>query len=268
VSGALLLAYFWPIFGSPMPGSASAYLTQPSRASRVHIAVLQLVFGLVPGVLAAAGAVIAWRRGQRMLVATCAVAMLVFPAFHLWTVNAVSAQKHVVPGFLFAYLLAGAALDRWWRSRFRAAMIAGLAVVGIWGSLQWYWQEHSWSDNRPLADHLVRTMARGERLVAESAWTYILALYPSGVIASPSDVTDANHSPTVDSLSLCEIPWLVGNPATAPKIQEAIDRCGHRRVRSSATKHYYFDTTRWRWGTYWVTVGVYRLAGAENRPGR
>ena len=81
------------------------------------------------GALAAAGAVIAWRRGRRTLVATCLGAMLVFPAFHLWTANAVSGQKHVVPGFLFAYLLAGVALDRWWRSRAHAAMIVAVALL-------------------------------------------------------------------------------------------------------------------------------------------
>ena len=48
---------------------------------------------------------------------TCLLALLVYPAFHLWTANFVSAQKHVVAGFLFAYLLAGVALERLWKSR-------------------------------------------------------------------------------------------------------------------------------------------------------
>jgi hypothetical protein len=39
------------------------------------------------------------------VVVTCLVALSVFPAFHLWTANSVSSQKHVVPGFLFAYLV-------------------------------------------------------------------------------------------------------------------------------------------------------------------
>ena len=135
----------------------------------------------------------------------------------------------------------------------------GPALLTIWGSFQWYWQERSWSDNRTLASYLAQNMARGERVVAESAWTYILTLYPIGVIESPSDVIDANHSPTVDALSICDIPWLVGNAASAAKIRIAVDQCGHRRVLSSTTEHYYFDTTRLRWDTYTVTVDLYRL---------
>jgi 4-amino-4-deoxy-L-arabinose transferase-like glycosyltransferase len=259
VAGVLLAAYFLPFFGSLVPSSASAYLEQPFRARRAHIAVLQMVYGLVPSVLAGVGAIIAWRRHQRMLVVTCLAALLLFPVFHLWTANAVSSQKHVVPGFLFAYLLAGVALERWWNSRSRAAVVLGLALLVTWGSFQWYWQERSWSDNRTLASYLAQNMTRGERVVAESAWTYILTLYPSGAIESPSDVIDANHSPTADTLPLCQIPWLVGNAASAARIRSAVDQCGHRRVLSSATEHYYFDTTRLRWDTYTVTVDLYRL---------
>lgn len=259
VSGALLAAYFWAFFGSLVPGSASAYLDQPFRAGRVHIAVLQLVFGLVPSALAGAGAIIAWRRRQRMLALACLGALLLFPVFHLWTANAVSGQKHAVPGFLFAYLLAGVALERWWRFRSRAPVLLGLALLVTWGGLQWYWQERSWSDTRALAGYLARHMARGERVVAESAWTYILVLYPRGVIEAPSDVIDANHSPTDGAVAMCQIPWLAGNPASAPRIRAAVDRCGHRRVLASSTEHYYFDTTRLRWDTYTVTVALYRL---------
>jgi hypothetical protein len=72
-------------------------------------------------------------------------------------------------------------------------------------------------------------------------------------------VIDANYSPDIDRLDLCQIQWLVGDPDAAPRIRDAVAKCGHRRVLSSATEHYYFDTTRWRWGTYTVVVDVYRL---------
>ena len=71
--------------------------------SRGHIA-LQVVFALAPFLLASVGALIAWRR-QRLLVVTCLLALSLYPLFHLWSANFVSAQKHVVAGFLFAYLL-------------------------------------------------------------------------------------------------------------------------------------------------------------------
>lgn len=258
-AGAILATYFWLVFGSLLPTSMGAYLEQPFRVSRGHIAVLQMVFGLGPFVLASAGAFVAWPRHNRMLIMTCLLSLALFPAFHLWTANSVSSQKHVVPGFLFAYLLAGVALARLWRFRSRVMPVAVLALLTIWGSLQWYWQEHSWSDTRTLAGHLAQSMKRGERVIADSAWTYILFLYPMGVIESPADVIDANYSPSIDGLDVCRIPWLVGNADTAARIRHAVGQCGHRRVLSSATRHYYFDTTRLRRGAYTVVIDLYRL---------
>jgi hypothetical protein len=259
VAGVILTTYFWLLFGSLVPASSAAYLGQTFGRSRGHIAVLQLVFGLVPFVLASAGAVVAWRRGERLLVVTCLLAVSLYPAFHLWTANFVSAQKHVVAGFLFAYLLAGLALERLWTSRSRATMVIALAVLTLWGGLQCYWQDRSWSDTRTLAHHLALNMKRGDRIVAESSWTYILYLYPRGLIASPADVIDANYPPPGDRRDACETPWLVGNPDSADMIRDAVTRCRHQRVLSSTTRHYYFDTTRLRVGTYSVVVGLYRL---------
>jgi hypothetical protein len=259
VTGVIVTTYFWLLFGSLVPASSAAYLGQTFGRSRSHIAALQLVFGLVPFALASAGAVVAWRRGERLLVVTCLLALSLYPAFHLWTANFVSAQKHVVAGFLFAYLLAGPALDRLWTSRSRATVVIALAVLTLWGGLQCYWQDHSWSDTRTLAHHLALNMKRGDRVVAESSWNYILYLYPRGLIESPADVIDANYAPPGDRGDICEIPWLVGNPDSADMIREAVRRCRHQRVLSSATRHYYFDTTRLRLGTYSVVVGLYHL---------
>ena len=163
VAGAIVTAYFLIFFGSPLPTSMTAYLEQTFQRSRGHIAVLQVVFGLVPFALATAGAVIAWRNGRRILALTCLLALGVYPAFHLWTANFVSGQKHVVPGFLFGYLLAGVALERLWRAGSRVTIGILLAFMTVWGGVQWYWQEHSWSDTRPLTSRLVQEMKRGER---------------------------------------------------------------------------------------------------------
>jgi hypothetical protein len=108
--------------------------------------------------LATAGAVVAWRRRQRLLVVTCLLALGVYPAFHLWTAKLRERQKHVVAGFLFSYLLAGVALERLWISRSRTTTVAVLAALTIWGALQCYWQDHSWSDTRALAQHLASHM--------------------------------------------------------------------------------------------------------------
>ena len=259
VAGVILAAYFWLLFGSLVPPSSAAYLGQTFGRSRGHIAVLQIVFGLVPFALAGAGALVAWRRGERLLAVTCVLALSVYPAFHLWTANFVSAQKHVVAGFLFAYLLAGLALERLWTSRSRATAATVLVVLTLWGGLQCYWQDRSWSDIRTLARHLALNIERGDRVVAESSWNYMLYLYPRGLIESPADVIDANYPPRGDRRDACDIPWMVGNPDSAAMIRGALSHCRHRRVLSSTTQQYYFDTTRLRLGVYSVVVGLYRL---------
>jgi len=259
VAGVILTAYFWLFFGSLFPTSSAAYLGQTFGRSRGHIGVLQIVFGLAPFALASAGALVAWRRRERLLAVTCLLALSLYPAFHLWTANFVSAQKHVVAGFLFAYLLAGLAFERLWTSRARATAVSGLAVLTLWGGLQCYWQDHSWSDTRTLAHYLALNMKRGDRIVAESSWNYSLYLYPRGLIESPADVIDANYTPRGDRRDACHIPWLVGNPESADMIREALGHCRHQRVLSSTTQHYYFDTTRLRLGVHSTVVGLYRL---------
>jgi hypothetical protein len=265
VAGVIVMSYFWLCFGSVVPASSAAYLGQTFGRSRGHIAVLQIVFGLAPIALASVGAVVAWQRGERLLIVTCLLAVALYPAFHLYTANFVSAQKHVVAGFLFAYLLAGLAFERLWTSRSRATAISALMVLTLWGGLQCYWQDHSWSDIRTLAHYLALNMKRGDRISAESSWNYILYLYPRGLIGSPADVIDANYPPRGERRDACQITWLVGNPDSAEMIREAVGRCRHQRVLSSTTRHYYFDTSRLRLGVSSVVVGLYALA-PEGRP--
>ena len=259
VVGVILTAYFSLFFGALVPASSASYLEQVFGRSRGHIAALQVVFALAPFSLASVGALVAWRRPQRLLVVTCLLALLLYPLFHLWSANFVSAQKHVVAGFLFAYLLGGVALERLWASRSRVTLVIVLAVLTIWGGLQCYWQDRSWSDIRTLAHYLVLNMQRGDRVVAESSWSYILYLYPRGMIESPADVIDANYPPSRDRLDVCRIPWLVGNMDSADMIRAAAGHCRHQNVLSAITQQYYFDTTRLGLGVSSVVVGLYRL---------
>ena len=82
-------------------------------------------------------------------------------------------------------------------------VVAILTVLTIWGGLQCYWQDRSWSDTRNLAHYLALNMKSGDRVVAESSWNYILYLYPKGLIGSPADVIDANYPPRRDRLDVC-----------------------------------------------------------------
>ena len=259
VAGAILAGYFLLCFGSLFPPSSGAYFDQTFGRSRGHIAVLQIVFGVVPFALASVGALVAWGKGRRLLVVTCLAALSVYPAFHLWTGNFVSGQKHVVAGFLFAYLLAGVALERLGSSRSRATPAVVLGLLIVWGGVQCYWQDRSWGDTRILASYLATNMQPGDRVVAESSWNYTLYLYPGRVVESPADVIDANHSPDRNRRDLCRIPWVVGDPERTDLIRYALEHCGHRRVASATTRQYYFDTSQLRLKVSPVVVGVYRL---------
>lgn len=259
VAGGLVTAYFWLSFGALLPASMAVYLEQRLGRSRAHIGALQAVFAAAPLVLAALGARIAWREGRRVLVVTCLAALAVFPVFHLWTANFVSGQKHVVAGFLFAYLLAGVAVDRVVRTSSRGTVTAMLAALALWGGIQWYWQEYSWTDTRGLASHLAAHMQRGERVVAESSWVYALDLYPKGLIGAPTDVIDAHHSPDLDRLDPCAVPWMIGDAASTPRIGAAVARCGHRRVLGATTYHYQLDLARGRLSSRLASVELFRL---------
>ena len=260
VAGALVAAYFLLCFGTVMPSSADAYLEQSFGRTRGHIAALQVVFGAVPLALAIAGA-LAVRRQPRgpALAAVSLLALFVYPMFHLWTGNFVSGQKHAVAGFLFAYPIAGAALERLWRSRSRAWTIAVIAALALWGGVQCYWQDRSWPDVRPLAAHLVANVRPGDRVLAESPWSYTLFLYPAGRVVSPWDVIDANHARDRERLDLCRIAWVVGDPDSAPTVARALRQCGHERVRSLPIRQYYLDTSRLRLATSSAVVSLYRL---------
>jgi hypothetical protein len=258
VVGVILAAYFVACFGSLFPTSSAAYLDQTFGRSRGHIAVLQIVFGIVPLLLASAGALLAWRPGRRLVVLTCLLALSVYPAFHLWTANFVSGQKHVVAGFLFAYLLAGLALERLWASQSRVSALSVLAGLAIWGGVQCYWQDRSWSDSRPLASYLARNMMPGDRVVAESPWSYSLYLYPT-MVQSPTDVIDARHPTERQRRDVCQIRWAVGDPDSSDLIRHVVERCGHQHVLSATTRQYYFDTSRLRLTGSLAVVGVYRL---------
>jgi len=258
VSGAVVGAYFLAVFGAPYPSSASAYLGQTLVRSRAHIAALQLVFTAAPLALMAVGALAAWRARQRWLVATCAVAVSLYPTFHLWSANFVSSQKHAVAGFLFAYLLAGVTLDRLWRAGRRPAVVWVLAVLTAWGALQCYWQDRSWSDVRPLVRHLIGNMRPGDRILAESPWSYAMYLYPTGIVDSPFAVIDTAYAAARADPDGCAVPWLVGDPA-GTQLRDLLARCPHRLVRSIAGEQYYLDTTRLRVGRQDTATALYRL---------
>ena len=261
VAGAIVTAYFLIFFGSPFPTSMTAYLEQTFQRSRGHIAVLQVVFGLVPFALATAGAVIAWRDGRRILALTCLLALGVYPAFHLWTANFVSGQKHVVPGFLFGYLLAGVALERLWRAGSRVTIGILLAVpdgVGRGAMVL----AGAFVERHPTADEPSRA---GDEARRADHRRLLLDLHP-GALSRGADRISGRRDrcelfAAVDRRDVCQITWLVGNLDTAESVRDGMERCGHRPVLSSVSRHYYFDTSRLRLDAFTTAVTLYQSDG-------
>ena len=79
------------------------------------------------------------------------------------------------------------------------------------------------------------------------------------MIPSPWAVIDANHSPERHRLDVCRIPWVVGNPDSAPAVRYAIEHCRHENVLSIRARQYYFDTGRLRLTVSPMVVSLYRL---------
>ncbi|MBZ5590143.1 MAG: glycosyltransferase [Acidobacteriia bacterium] len=258
IAGLVVAGYFLLAFGVPWPKSASSYLNQTFRTTPQGTARMHLVYAAVPLLLAVCGGIGAWKKHSRLLVLTCLGSLLVWPAFHLWSLNFVGASKHVVAGFFFSYLLAGVGLDRLWNSRARWGVPAVVAVMLTWGGLQWYWQEHSWRDHRPAESYLLSNMKPGEKLVAEASWTFVLDLYSHRVIASPFEVIGPNRRPGSNILDTCTAEWLVDDGDRGGRVAVAAARCGYRLVVSSTSP--VFDPSRFWPARRDQPVKLYRLA--------
>ena len=270
LAGALAAIYFTAVFGRPWTTTPSVYFSQTFPTTRSARAAGHLYLAAVPLLLAACGAVAAWRTRSKALVAACLGSLLIWPLFHVATLNHVSETKHVVAGFLFAYALAGVGLERLWRSRARWAMAAVLPLVVLWGTLQSQWQEYSWADVRPVAGYLLGHMKPGETVVANSAWSYALYLYPARLIAAPGGVGEAGSAQGRRSIESCTVPWLVSQGDPTGPLEESVARCGYRRVLTSAATNYFLDLRLahpWP-SSYTKTLTLYRLPERKDPSGR
>jgi hypothetical protein len=207
----------------------TTYANPATAISRTMIAASLGYLCAVPVVLGIAG----WRcaRGHRCLATALLAAVVVWPAYHLLIGNPVSAQKHIVFGFLFAYPLAGLALARAWRGRIgRAGVLSLLALLALVGIPQMVQLDHAWPDVRPAAEYLESHVRPGDRLLVSDAWPYTMYLYERHRIASPGDVYDATlldtHVPAADP---CAFDWFVDEEdgiAWPASIRATIDACG------------------------------------------
>lgn len=240
VAGALLayalplrpqLAFFlrWRLINNPSFGATAG--------------TVGLEAGLYGGgfVLLAVLGVLTLRRG-RPLGATLALAVVVFPAYHLLTVNSVSANKHLVLGALVAAPVLGGGLSRL-AARGRAGLAAALLLaVGLSGlaGVQARWLDQTWSDQRPVAAYLAEHVRPGQRLLVSSAWQLLPTLYGS-TVTDLGQVTDAYTLRTSGSPpDPCGFDWIVDstNDSSLPASAMArVQQCGtFRRVFSSTSQ--------------------------------
>ncbi len=263
---SVLASYFFFITGDLLWRSLTVYRELPQFFTRSEIAGQQASYNWLPLVLVAAGGVLGWGQWRRPLITTMILSLFVWPIFHLWNGNHVSAEKHLVMGYFFAYPLIGIGLQRLRRSTKRLLTVGALIFLAGWGMRQWYWQEFSWTDVRPAARYLMQHVQRGDKIFVDySAWVnvywwYVPDLYPQQ-IASPFDLFD-RYRPEFAQLMSCQTPWLVVRDddydSLAVDLQQVVAQCGYERMFASTSQNY-FVTGAGTISTYSPTLVVYHL---------
>jgi hypothetical protein len=155
VAAVILIAYFGLIFRSLFPTSSATYLEHVREKSRSY----RRASDCLRACALRAGEC----RRARGVAKTPAIIGRDVPARSVRVpgISSVDGEfrerAETCGGRLFIrYLLAGVALERLWNSRSRVSAVSVLATLVIWGRLQCYVQDYSWSDTRTLAHYLAR----------------------------------------------------------------------------------------------------------------
>jgi hypothetical protein len=226
----LVSFFYWQMENAPSFG-----------VTRTMIAFDMLYLSAVPLLLALGGWYFA--REKRALASVLLLSLAIWPAYHLLSGNPVSRGKHVVMGYLFAYMLVGLALSALWEAvkrrhasgrglavAFRALAIAAILVLGVIGQIQMNQTNRAWPDARQAARYLQERVEPGEQLLINESWPYTMYLYTAGRIDSPWDVYDVyriQHGQA--EMDLCEYDWFVdsqGSYQWPESILAKVRRCG------------------------------------------
>jgi len=225
-------AYMWTMHGFIIPQQAlDAALDEVAPFGRPAL-FHQAVFGMGLPLALAVWAVS--RGGNRSWYAVYLLGLaLVWPVLHVALVRYVSLIKHCIYGCAFLYPLIGVWVAKsWQRSRAVAGSIVGLGA--IWGCVQWYVMDHSWSDIRPVAAYLVPQLGSNPSVVADPGWDLAMYAMLDGDVTSMSAISD--RSQFQRGADVCQADWVVvqargGAGMDTPLAQEAF-RCGFNIVRS------------------------------------
>jgi hypothetical protein len=210
VFAAIMLAFFLPWrYQLAWFVKWRAHNNPAFGVTREMVAFEQVLYNAAFVVLAGLG-VLAARRSRRVAV-VLAAAVVVFPAYHLYIGNSVSALKHAVFGIVLAMPvigrgLAAAAGRAWWRRGLAALGVLGYLAVGV---VQVSRLDHGWVDARPGARYLAEHMRMGDTLLVPNAWQILPYLYGT-TVSDPNAVTDAYDLLNVrQPLDLCQVDWIV-----------------------------------------------------------
>lgn len=229
------------------------------------VAYEQLIFG-VPWVLAVGLGIWHAGRGRRRLACILGSAILIFPAYHIVTVNSTGANKHVLFGFLVAAPIAGLGLSRLTRRLFTLpAAAAALVAVVAFDVGQMHHMDRSWPDESGVSNYLAAHMKAGQRLLAPDGWQVLPPIEGRGITDPKADMTDSYgfaHSRT--GRNPCSFDWVVVNQNWNPLPESVLSRlqlCLFRPVYQESSRITNLGTTL-RYVTWTAQFTVYERAGA------
>jgi hypothetical protein len=165
----------------------------------------------LPLALAIAGGKRIWKE-QRLLALALLGGSVPWPALHVVLGRYVSLVKDSAFGLLMLYPLAGIALAELWRERRRAG-VALLALAGVWGIAQCYWQDRSWEDIRPVVQFILPQLRSDQRVALEHGWSFSMYAVLDHHLPTTSSVIDRYRYEHGEDI--CDADWIVGTRRSA-----------------------------------------------------
>jgi 4-amino-4-deoxy-L-arabinose transferase-like glycosyltransferase len=242
---ALAATYMQIVYGQLIPSLTLDILKNHHREIERRYLVFSLAYVLfVPLAIAVSGAMRLARR-RPGLSALALVAAVSWPLLHVLTLQQVSLHKDAIFGFVLLYPLIGVAISRWWTT-LPAAAGSLVAASFVLGAAQWYVEDHSWSDVRPVADFIVPRLERGDTVAIATGWDFAMYAVAEHAIPTPQSVLDrwrAEHGANV-----CTARWIVGlrpdpqainRPELVSPFAQAAEQCHFVPVASFPASYYF-----------------------------
>ena len=196
-------------------------------------------FSWVPVALAFIGFLVAQR--QRYIAVVLLGSMLLWPAYHAFAVNSVSATKHIVFGFLFGYPLIGLVFASLVRMGWLAKLIAAgsILVLAGYGWMQMTTLNSGWVDVRPPATYMTAHVTSRDYILSNNSWPFVMYMYGNNNLSSPWQVYDPyridHHQAPI---GLCGFDWFVNEESSYSWSSEVIGQ-----IRDCGTFESVYTTT-------------------------